>query len=290
MLFYLFWKTPIYAVAAAIRNAAGWALPAAILCLVGIFIGDSYSMKKTFGWFVAPLRFSDILVVRGASYLLAALNYNVGQGAIVYFVHRIAKVPVANAIGTILLIMGANILLLLGFTTVGLFVATDTPPGVRFFVILAYLGLLGYTVIVSLRPHWLLEKPVFATLMSAGLLGHVNAILARLPHLSALLIFHYAMLSAFGIVVPISQAILTLPIVFFIGVLPISVQGLGTSQAAAVYFFSRYASGPLQFHEASVLAYSLSAQVIGLAFQCLLGLVCLRTESGRMLIRRNPPL
>ena len=287
MLSYLFWKTPIYGVVTAFRSASSWTLPIAILCQSGIFLGDSYAIKKTLSWFVVPLRFSDVLVVRGASYLLAAVNYNVGQGAIVYFVHRIAQVPVVNAIGTILLIMGANVLLLLGFTTVGLFAATDVPQGVGIVVMLAYLGLLAYVGIIISRPRWLRERTVFNTLMRAGIRGHISAMLVRVPHLTALLIFHYAMLRAFGIVVPFAQAILTLPIVFFIGVLPISVQGLGTSQVAAVLFFSRYSSGPLPNHDAAVLAYSLCAQAIGLAFQCLLGLVCLHTRSGQSIFNND---
>ncbi len=41
--------------------------------------------------------------MRGATYLLAAVNYNVGQGAIVYFVHRARGVPVVRGLATVLL-------------------------------------------------------------------------------------------------------------------------------------------------------------------------------------------
>ena len=42
---------------------------------------------------------------------------------------------------------------------------------------------------------------------------------------------------------PLVDALATLPIVFLVAVLPISVQGLGTTQAAMVFFFARYAPG-----------------------------------------------
>ena len=43
------------------------------------------------------------------------------------------------------------------------------------------------------------------------------------------------------------------PVVFFIGVLPISVQGLGTTQAAMIFFFARYAPGDGTAQEAVVI-------------------------------------
>ena len=66
-----------------------------------------------------------MLLVRGATYLLAAINYNVGQGAIVYFVHRATGAPVMRGVATILLVIGINVLALLFLATAGLAVAPD---------------------------------------------------------------------------------------------------------------------------------------------------------------------
>jgi hypothetical protein len=88
---------------------------------------------------------------------------------------------------------------------------------------------------------------------------------------------------AFGVAVPVLDAIAVLPVVFFIGVLPISVQGLGTTQAALVYFFARYAPGNQTMREAAVISASLVAQTIALAFQATLGIICLKSRVGRAL-------
>jgi hypothetical protein len=83
--------------------------------------------------------------------------------------------------------------------------------------------------------------------------------------------------------VPLVQALAALPVVFLVAVLPISVQGLGTTQATAIFFFSRYAPGDHAAQQAAVLAASLVAQAVPLLFQAALGVACLRSRVGRAL-------
>jgi hypothetical protein len=223
-----------------------------------------------------------VLLVRGATYLLAAINYNVGQGAIVYFVHKNAGTTIMRGVATILLVLGINVLALLFLTTGGMAIAPALPPLVKYFVILAWGGLAVYVALVAIRPRWL-DRPLFEVLLNAGLGGHARALLVRLPHIAALMAFQFSALRAFGVEVPVGYAIATLPIAFFIAVLPISVQGLGTTQAMMVYLFARYAPGTGSRQEAAVVAASLMAQVIAFGFQALLGVVCLRSRVGRAL-------
>jgi hypothetical protein len=283
LLFFLFRKIPFATVVAATRAAAPWTIPACLAGVVAIYLADSFAIWKTFGWFLAPLSFAQVAVVRGATYLLAAVNYNVGQGAIVYFVHRATGVPVLRGVATVLLIMGVNVLALLALATVGIGVAPDVPHAVKIVVAVAFAGLAFYALVVALKPRWLATRPIFDVLLSAGLGGHARALLVRLPHITALMVFQTAMLHAFGVAVPVGQAIVALPIVFFIAVLPISVQGLGTTQAAMVFFFARYAAGDAEHQKAAVLAASLVAQAMATIIQVALGLACLRSSTGRQL-------
>jgi hypothetical protein len=283
LLVLLFRKIPVADVVAAARGAAPWTIPVGLLGLTAIYFGDTLAIWKTFGWFLARLSFVEVLVLRGATYLLAAINYNVGQGAIVYFVHRATGSPVMRGVATILLIMGINILALLFLTTVGLAVAPELPHAVVVITVVAWAGLAVYALAVATRPRWLASRPIFDVLLSAGLGGHARALLVRLPHIAALIVFQTAMLRAFGVAVPVVQAVIALPVVFFIAVLPISVQGLGTTQAAMVYFFARFAPGDHTAQQAAVLAASLVAQALGLTFQAILGVFCLRSKVGREL-------
>jgi hypothetical protein len=106
------------------------------------------------------------------------------------------------------------------------------------------------------------------------------------------MVFQTVVLRAFGVRVPVVAAIASLPVVFFIAVLPISVQGIGTTQAAMVFFFARYGTGDQTTREAAVLAESLVTTAIALGFQSLLGLACLQSRIGRDLrnaTRAAPP-
>jgi hypothetical protein len=278
---WLFWKTPIAEVWAAIGRAAPWTVPLVLVGVALVYVADSFAMWRTFGWFLAKLPFRDVLIVRGATYLLAAINYSVGQGAIVYFVHRARGVPVMRGVATVLLIMGTNVLVLLALVTGGLLLGAEHPGALVPVVEIAWAGLCVYVVVVVIRPRFLASRPVFDVLLSAGLVGHLKPMLVRLPHIAALIVFNLSALRGFGVEVPLGAAIASLPVIMFIAVLPISVQGLGTTQAAMVLFFARYVPASAGDPKAVVLAASLSAQVLALTFQVSTGLVCMRTKTAR---------
>jgi hypothetical protein len=283
LLFFIFRRVPFSEVVAAARGAAWWTVPAVLASVAALYIFDSFAIWKVFGWFLTRMSFVDVLLVRGATYLLAAVNYNVGQGAIVYFVHKAAGVPIVRGIATVLFIMGVNVLALLFLASGGLAVAPAVPHAVIVIVAIAWIGLVVYAITVALRPRWLADRPLFSVLLNAGVAGHLRALIVRLPHIASLLVFQISLLRAFGVAVPVLEAVAVFPVVFFIAVLPISVQGLGTTQAAMIYFFARYAPGNRTAQEAAVISASLVGQTLSLAFQATLGVICLRSRVGRAL-------
>jgi hypothetical protein len=286
LLYYVFRSISFTQVMAAFGSAAAWSVPVFVLLVLGVYLGDCFAIWKTFGWFVARLSFREVLVVRGATYLLALVNYTVGQGAIVYFVNRSRGVPLLRGTAAVLLIMGINILLLLLFASVGLLIAPDLPPALRRIMLGAYVALAVYLVLLVLRPRWLTSRPIFDVLFAAGLSGHLRALLVRIPHISVLMVFTYTSLSAFGVHVPVAQAILYLPVIYFISVLPIAVMGLGTTQAALIYFLSGYVPGATPAAaKAAIVAASLGAQAVALVVQATLGAFCIRNQLARNLRR-----
>src|SRR5262245_17640244 len=140
---------------AGIHDAAWWMAPATLACVVAVYLADSFAIWKTFGWFLTRMSFADVLLVRGATYLLAAINYNVGQGAIVYFVHKNAGTTIMRGIATTLLVLGINVLALLFLATGGLLVAPEVPRAVKILVAVAWAGLAIYVVLIKVRPRWL---------------------------------------------------------------------------------------------------------------------------------------
>jgi len=289
LLVYLFHSISFTEIRTALTSASSWAIPTFVVLVLGVYLGDSFAIWKTFGWFVARLSFPEVLIVRGATYLLALVNYTVGQGAIIYFVKRSRGVPLLRGTAAVILVMGINILLLLLFASLGLLIAPDVPPALYRIVLGAYGALAVYLVLLLLRPRWLTSRPIFDVLFAAGLSGHVRALAVRVPHLAALMAFTYASLRAFGIEVPVAQAIACLPIVYFISVLPIAVMGLGTTQAALIYFFHGYVPGATPAGaRASILAASLVSQAVALVVQGLIGAYCMRNQLARQLSEPAP--
>jgi hypothetical protein len=266
-------------VAHAIKAAPGWTLPVLAGLVVLVFLADSLAIWRTFGWFLARLSFGEVLIVRGATYILALVNYALGQGAIVYFVHRSRGTPVLRGTAAVLLIMGINLLMLLILASLGLGLAPEVPAFLKTVVIAGYAGLAVYLTLLVIKPRWLSTRPVFDVLLTAGLGGHVKALLVRVPHILSLVLLTYTSLRAFGIAVPLKQALLFLPIVYFVGVLPISFQGWGTTQFVMVHFFARYATGADP--RAVVFASSVTTQVVALVVQAAIGLLCLRNQLAR---------
>src|SRR3954469_14254052 len=211
-------------VAHKMRMAAPWTVPAIAGLILLVYLADSLAIWKTFGWFVARLSFKEVLVVRGATYLLALVNYALGQGAIVYFVNRSRGVPVSRGTAAVLLVMGINVLMLLALATLGLIFVPQANPRFTIVVAVAYAGLAVYVALVLAKPRFLTTKPIFDVLLNASLVDFLKAMVARAPHILSLLVLTYTSMHAFHIEVPPGQAVLCLPMVYFVAVLPISPQ------------------------------------------------------------------
>ena len=279
---YLLSRFSLSQVLLAMRMAAPWTIPVVAGLVLLVYLADSLAIWKTFGWFVARLSFKEVLVVRGATYLIALVNYALGQGAIVYFVNRSRGVPVVRGTAAVLLVMGVNILVLLVLATLGLVFVPQTPALLPWVLGIAYAGLAVYMTVVAAKPRWLTARPLFDVLLGAGVRGHLKAMAARVPHILALMALTWTNMRAFGIQVPIGQAVVCLPMVYFVAVLPISPQGLGTTEAMMIKFFAQYAPGSTAAeHEAAVFASSLASRVIAMGVQSLIGFLCLKNQMAR---------
>jgi hypothetical protein len=284
MLVYLFSRVPFHEVLEKVGQAAPWLVPAMVAIILAVYVADTFAIWKTFGWFVTPMRFPETLALRGATFLLALVNYALGQGALIYFLHRTRGVKLMRAAAAVLLIMGINLLLLLLLTSLGLVLGAGALPELRTIVLIGYLGLVVYVVALAVRPAWLTSRPILDVLLNAGLVGHLKCMAVRLPHIITLLVLNHVALLAFGVHVPLLQSVLCIPVVLLVAVLPISVQGLGPTQGAMLVFFTRFAQGSTQpEREATILAASLSVQAIASVVQITIGALCIRSQVGRRL-------
>ncbi len=212
-------------------------LAASVVLLIANCAADTLAMYFTFGWFGCRLRYRELFVVRAATYLLAVVQYYVGQAAIVAYLYR-RGVNVLRASGFILFISGINLAVLVLFASAGLASDRVPQPWLRYIPGAVGAGAILYGAVLQIRPAPLVRMRLLAPLFEMGVVGHLKSTLVRIPHVLVLIVWHYMALRMFGVAVTPLRALVYLPAVFFLAALPISVQGLGMSQAAATLFFA----------------------------------------------------
>jgi hypothetical protein len=220
-----------------------------------------------------PIR--ELLLVRGATYLVGQLNYALGQGAVGLYLHR-AGVPGRRATGAILFMLAVN-----GTALVVLAAATwplAEVPLPHPFPLLALAAVLIGGVILTpwlLRHQGLGAHPALAAWAHAGPAGALRALAVRLVHMLVLIVGQWGLLRVWGISVPALDGLALMPVVALVMALPISPSGIGTTQTAQVLLFSRFVSAPTAAErESVVLAAGLVCHLIGVALQIVVASWC----------------
>jgi hypothetical protein len=186
------------------------------------FLVDSLIVWRVVSWFNTPVRYFDILPIRGSSYILSILNEQVGKGAMGLYLNRRYGVPGWEVGSSMIFIMFCEFFYLLSWATVGWLMTGDDLPEVFglipviagaaavFFVIfyLFFRGPLGNGV--TLR-----ERPLFKSFREAGVGQYVTIIVLRSPALLAAVVVYTQALHLFGVEVEMLQMLGYLPIIFF---------------------------------------------------------------------------
>ncbi|HSN25582.1 MAG TPA: hypothetical protein VLT45_04830 [Kofleriaceae bacterium] len=236
---------------------------------------------------------SHVFAVRGGSYVLFLVNYALGQGAFGYWLNR-TGISGLRAVGVTLFLIGTNFATMLLVTTVTWMLAADTPAhAALWWTLVGGSGaFLVYLVIIAIAPRFVAKIQVLAPLFDGGVRGHVIAVVGRIPHIAMLVISYWAALRVWGIPVPLVAGLTLMPAVVIASVLPISPAGLGTTQAALVYFFSDYAVGATgDDRQAHVLAFAIVYLVYSIVSALVIGLACTPfAKRLGLLPSRKPPV
>lgn len=243
-----------------------------VLFVACLLSADAFATVIVYRPVIGRIRFRDLWVVRGASYLPSILNHHVGQAFVTVFLARSHSVPIARmAGGTIVAYASwAACLLLLGG---GAVIATGSPAAwlaVPFGAGIAYLALL------AVRPARLEKIELLRPLFEAGVRGHLVAAAARVPHAAVQFLGVWLSFRLFGVKIPAGAAFSYIPILMVVVTLPLTPQGFGTRDAAAAMMFLKYGVGATdEARRASIAACTLSWAFVLLAIEGLLGLLLL---------------
>ncbi len=186
------------------------------------FLIDSLVVWRVVSWFNTPVRYLDILPIRGSSYILSILNEQVGKGAMGLYLNRRYGVPGWEVGSSMIFIMFCEFFYLLGWATVGWVLRRDDLPeifgiipwiagGAAIFMavwLLFFRGPLG-------RNSALRDRPLFKSFREAGGLRYLTILAFRSPALLAAVIVYTNALRLFGVEADYGQMLGYLPVIFF---------------------------------------------------------------------------
>jgi hypothetical protein len=186
------------------------------------FLVDSLIVWRVVSWFNTPVRYLDILPIRGSSYILSIVNEQVGKGAMGLYLNRRYGVPGWEVGSSMIFIMFCEFFYLLGWATIGWTLRRDELPEV--FGLIPWLACAAAIFFAA----WLLffrgplgknaalrERPLFKSFREAGGLRYLTIIVLRSPALLAAVLVYTNALRLFGVEADYGQMLGYLPVIFF---------------------------------------------------------------------------
>ncbi len=272
---YLFWKVPFFEVWAAVSVAQiNWFLGILCVAVVYWFLLDSLAYAYLITRFNGPLSWKEARSMRGVTYLLAALNWNVGTAAIILYLRRLKQIPPLESASTVLFYTMFDALILVFFAFLGAFFFAENAVVVKVqqgAALILAANLIGLFILMSKFPNWAwLQKvrawSVLRTYQQARMKDFMVLAAIRVSYLTGFVGCFVLGAYSFGIEIPIGLGLASIPVIMVAGALPISPAGLGTQAAAMLFFWSGYGEEP------AIVAFGLVLPVALTLIRVLLGL------------------
>lgn len=282
-----------------------------------VWIADSASVRFVLSRVGLRVPFGDFLRIKGASYLMNILNYNLALAMMAALVAKRSERGLAASGSPFILLnfldLGALGLLILA----GLFSGARpfAEPGVLWSLgALAAAGVMAGPILIGLARAYSSPNPdrvdtgvrlggwsrvvrrvvrhdVLSAFRTARPTEYAIFCLIRMAFVSLYVFSNYFLLRAFNIEVPLGDLFVYQPILSFIIIIPITVAGLGSTQVVMRHFYGPHApSGSW----AVVDAYSTATIVMFVLMRSVIGLLCLPwvgrvlQENGRKLPEERP--
>lgn len=242
----LAWLLKIVPFAELVEALAGinWQLlvPATILMIVALYFWDAICLRVLFVVDDRLVPFKQSLAVRGRSYLLGALNYELGQGAIAWSMARLQKTSFLAALSRSVLLAYHDLLVLLLAGLIGASLGDDIRLARIRLICSIGLGVLlivtGALVLASKwYGRWLLQTKWGAWMDSWSWRRSFQLGLLRIFYFGILVAYGVVAVHASGTTVGLAVAASAIPVVLLADGLP-SVAGLGTRETALLLLLS----------------------------------------------------
>lgn len=199
------------------------------------FLVDTHATWRVIRWFNVPdIKYTDILPIRGSSYILSMVNEQVGKGAMSLYLLRRHKVPGWKALSSMIFMALVEIYQLLFFSAVGvalyyglvqeasLQLPLDVILPTVFAVALAYIPIhLLYFSGKLLPKTKLRDIQVFSAFKRAKPVQYLLLLLFKAPNLIMAVVIYTVALELFNVPVNFGQMLAFLPVIFLSAALPL---------------------------------------------------------------------
>ena len=279
ILAYLFWDVPYQDAWQAARNARlDLFIPEILAAVIFWFLLDSGALAYLLTRFNAPVSWAEARSIRGITYIVTVLNWNVGTAAIVLHLRRSKQVPALESTSSLFFYGYCDAVLLMALTLIGTSTFSDsaTLSTIQKFAGAFFAFQIGiFLMLAANRPNWnWIQRIRNTAIVRSYRLSTPRDFLIvlglKLIYFMGFLWIFWAGSHAFGVGIPFSLAVASAPAIMMISALPLSPAGLGTQAAAMVYFWSDYGD------KASILAFGLVFPIALTLSRCLLGLLYLK--------------
>jgi hypothetical protein len=283
IFYFIFREVPAGDVIDALLEVNAWLwVPVVIFNFATYLLFDTASHYLAFNWLAAKVGYVEVLFPKGAAFILNMINFLIGQGGMAYWLAKKKGVPAGEAASTVFLLVFLDLFNVFFLSALGIALMPDV--GLEDFfsggehghlVRIVYVGLV---IFIAILGFWIVKPKVkFLGFMFEGpmivfqklRMKHVLSILGVkwLTFVSDLFCTWLGLV-AFDMEVSVSMVLAYLPIIYFIGALPITVFRMGTVPAW-VFFFRDVAP------QESLIAFSLLWNFCMQSFRAITGLVCL---------------
>jgi uncharacterized membrane protein YbhN (UPF0104 family) len=275
ILGWIFDRVPVAGAIEALKTASlgSFAVGSSVAVLYWFLI-ESRSFAFLFSRFNTPVSWAEARSLRGLTYMLTPINWNLGTAAIVLHLRRTKQVAALDLASSLLLYGAADGIVVPGLLLVG---SLALPAGTllgdaRGFAALFLLSqLLLIILVMNDEPRWSwLERlrgvRVFQAYRKARFSDVAILLAARSVYMAGHVLLFWWGTAAFGIDLPLAFATASMPLVLLSAALPITPGGLGTQQAAMLFLYAPYGE------EAAILGFALAYPVALIVLRLAIGL------------------
>ena len=202
------------------------------------FAIDTLVVTRALNWFLADIKFKDILPIRASAYIISIFNEQIGKGAMAYYLNKRDQIPGWEVGSVMLFIMICEIFYLLVWASIGFVFSSVGLPDVFSLMPIIAGGAAIFFVI------WLLyfqgkilpnntfrQKRILDSFKQAKLKHYLMFLLLRSPALLLAIVVYTTALNLFGVEASFLQLLPYLPVIFFAAAVPTPMR------AAAITFW-----------------------------------------------------